>query len=101
MVLKVDPDELLDVTKVMKKDIEKYNKEIANIEKSIELIRKNWIGVDAETFTINFSNFVKKMKAIPKTLETLSSTTDKMNELYTTRDKEFARAIKEAAVNNE
>ena len=101
MVLKVDPDELYDVTKVMKKDIERYNKEIENMEESLEIIKRNWKGVDAQTFVINFSNFIKKMKGIPKTLETLSQVTDKMNEKYTIRDKEFANALKEAALKNE
>ena len=69
MILKVDPDELLDVTKVMKKDVERFNKEIANMEGSLEKIRNNWKGVDADAFTTNFANFIKKMKAIPNQLK--------------------------------
>ena len=101
MILKVDPDELLDVTKVMKKDVERFNKEIANMEGSLEKIRNNWKGVDADAFTTNFTNFIKKMKAIPKSIETLSKVCDKTNEGYTTRDEEFAKELKEGAVENE
>ncbi len=101
MVLKVDPDELLDVTKVMKKDAERYFKEIEKMEKTLEIVKLNWVGVDAVAFTTNFTNFLKKMKGIPATIETLSKICDKSNEGYTTRDKDFARELKEGAINNE
>ena len=101
MVLKVDPDELLDVTKVNRKDIEKFAKEIENMQGSLEIIKRNWKGVDSQTFITNFNNFLKKMSALPKSLETLSQISDKTNEGYDNRDKEFARELKEGAINNE
>ncbi len=101
MILKVDPDELQDVTKVMKKDAERYYKEIENLEGSLETIKRNWVGEDADAFTTNFTNFLKKMRGIPATIETLSKICDKSNEGYTTRDKDFARELKEGAIENE
>ena len=101
MILKVDPDELLDVTKVIKKDAEKYYKEIDNLQNSLEIINRNWKGIDAEAFVTNFNNFLKKMKGIPATLDVLSKICDKTNEGYTSRDEEIAKELKEGAIENE
>ena len=101
MVLKVDPDELQSVAKVMEKDSERYKKEIENMEGSLEIIERNWKGVDAEAFITNFHNFIKKMKAIPETIDTLSEVCSKTNEGYVTRDKAFANELKEGAINSE
>ena len=101
MVLKVDPDELQDVAKIMEKDSQRYKKEIGNMEASLEKIANNWKGIDADSFVINFRNFLKKMKGIPATMDTLSEVCNKANEGYVSRDEEFARELKEGAFNNE
>lgn len=101
MILKVDPDELLDVSKVMKTDSEKFTEEIKSIEKSLGIIRKNWNGTDADAYINNFSNFVTKMKGLPKSLDTLAKICDDANKGYVTIDQDFAKELREEAVESE
>lgn len=101
MILKVDPDELLDVIKVMKKDSDRLKNEIKNMQSSVEIVRANWKGMDADAFTANFDNFLKKMETIPSSIDTFAEVCDKTNKGYTSRDEQFARELKEGAVDNE
>lgn len=101
MRLKVDPDELLDFSKVIKNDSDKYTTEIDNMEASLEKLKRIWQGEDARAFTENFTNFLTRMKGIPQTLSTLSELCDKSNEGFKTRDENFAKELKERALKDE
>lgn len=98
MRLKVDPEELLDVSNVIKKDADQYDKEIDNMEACLEKLKLIWQGYDAKAFTDNLTNFLTRMKGIPESLKTLSSLCSKSSEGYSTRDEEFARKLKEDAL---
>ena len=101
MILKVDPDELQDVTKVMRKDVELFKREISNMENSLGVISNNWGGKDADNFIGNFSNFINKVKYIPKALESLAEISSKTSQGYVSRDEQFAKDLREGAVVNE
>ena len=101
MILKVDPDELLNVTKIMKKDSERFKKEIDNMQSSLNVVASNWKGTDANAFVSNFTNFLKKMKSIPASVDTFAEICEKTSNGYISRDEQFAKDLKGVAVENE
>ena len=101
MILKVKPEELYDVTKVIKEDKEKTDIEIEKMEKSLEKLQRVWQGQDSAAFCTNLSNFILKMKGIPATFDTISKICDETNEGYTSRDKAFAKELEQVAMNHE
>ena len=101
MVLKVDHEELSNVTSTMKKDAEKTKTEIENMEKALERLRNIWEGQDSDAFCTNLENFLTKFKGIPTTLETISKVCDESNAGFKERDEEFGKALEAEAVANE
>lgn len=101
MVLKVDPDELVNVSNVMKNDSDKYKTEIDTMEATLEKLKNVWKGGDADAFIENLTYFLTRMRGIPETLSTLSQLCNKSNEGYTSRDEEFAKELKGSVANHE
>ena len=101
MILKVDPDELLNVSDIMKKDSDNYNEEIDKMFATLEKLKGIWQGADANAFIENLSNFLNRMKGIPTTLDALSQLCNKSNEGYTTRDEAFANELKGRVLDHE
>lgn len=101
MILKVEPEELLEFSNVIEKDAEVYKKEIDNMMNSLEKLKSVWQGDDATAFTTNFSYFLERMKGIPETLDVLAKASKKSSEGFTERDDAFAKELKEGALNNE
>lgn len=101
MLLKVDHEELSNVTKVMNKDSDSVKKELNNMNSCIERLKTIWQGEDAAIFCTNFQNFIQKVGGIPATLDTISKMCDESNNGYADRDKAFAQALEREAVENE
>lgn len=101
MVLKVTPEELLDVSDVMKKDAEVYTKEIEKMQQNLEKLKTIWQGEDARVFCENVDHFIVKMKTIPLTLNTFSKICNESSDGYKTRDEQFAKNLEREAVEND
>ena len=95
MVLKVDNEELEQFTIRMNKSSEEFSKEIDNMLHQIEILRTIWQGTDATTFQDNVTEYLTKMKVLPKALSTLSSVTQKTNKSYAERDEAFGKKLSE------
>ena len=101
MVLKVSPEELLNVSNTMISDSDKTKAEIEKMEKSLEKLRTIWEGQDAKAFCDNLEMFLKKLKGIPTTLDTISKICNETNNGYKSRDEEFAKVLETEAIENE
>ena len=101
MLLKVDHEELFNFTNVINKDSEKAKRELDNMTNCVERLKTIWEGEDASIFCTNFENFIKKVKGIPATMDTISKMCDESNNGYRERDKEFAKALEREAIENE
>ena len=98
MILKVNPDELNNVSNNIKKDVDVFNTEIEKINGNIEKLKLIWQGEDADRFNENFTGFVNKMKSVPNTLDVLSKTCDNTNRGYQEIDLEISSELKGEAV---
>ena len=101
MVLKVNRDELYDVTNVMKKDSDSYSKDVEKLEQNIETLKTIWQGEDSRVFCEKVSEYLTKMKEISATLNTLSEFCDKTNKGFNDRDEEFGKSLQTEAMENE
>lgn len=101
MLLKVNRDELYDVTNVMKKDKEAYEKEVEKLQKNIETLKTIWEGEDSRVFCEKVSEYLTKMKEISTTLGTLSEFCDKTNKGFNDRDEDFGNSLQTEALENE
>ena len=100
-ILKVDPDELIKVTDVMKKDADKYAEELKKMEASVGKLKASWDGIAAVAFTDNFTSFINKMKDMPVALAALAKRCDTANRDYLISDEQFLKDIKEGVMNRE
>ena len=101
MILKVNHGELDNVSDVMVKDVDIYRKEIDNMEKEIERLQTIWQGEDSDIFCTNALNYIRKLKGIPESLETMSKFMNKSNEVFRKTDEEFGKKLETEALNNE
>ncbi len=99
MILKVDHDELYDVTKTIKNDREDYRKEIENMLEQIEKLKTIWRGEDAEVFCSKAFDYIQNMKKIPNTMQQISSIGDKANAGYAENDESFGKQLESEANN--
>lgn len=95
MLIKADNEELTMFTKTMEKDASDLEIEIGNMIKAIERLGNIWQGQDASVFTTNVTNYLEKMKVMPKGITTLSKVTDRINKEYKERDEAFAGQLRE------
>ena len=95
MIIKADSDELDLFVKKMRNDSNDFSDEIDNIISLINQLGDVWQGIDATTFQNNISNYLEKMKVVPKALVTLSNVTDRINKGYLESDEAFTNALKE------
>ena len=101
MVLKVDHDELYDVTNVIKKDREDYKKEIENMLKEIERLRTIWQGGDSQVFCDKAFDYIQNMKKITNAMLSIKDFTDKANQGYAENDESFGSELEVEANNYE
>lgn len=101
MVLKVNRDELYDVTNVMKKDKDSYNQEVEKLQQNIETLKTIWQGEDSRVFCEKASEYFTKMKEISTTLDTLSEFCDKTNKGINDADEDFGKSLETEALENE
>ena len=99
--MKVDPDELVRVTDVMKKDTDVYSDEIKKIEAALSKIKANWGGIDADAYLSNFATFTQRMKDIPIALAKLAKKCDDTNTKYVLIDEKFNKELMEGVINSE
>lgn len=99
MLLKVDHDELYDVTKVMNQDRDDYNKEIENMLQQIEKLKTIWQGEDADMFCYKAHEYISNMKKITNTMQKLSKFSDKANQGYAEWDDSFGKELEAEAMN--
>ena len=100
MILKVNHGELENVSDVMIKDVDVCRKEINSMEQDIERLQTIWQGEDANIFCTNALNYIRKLKGIPESLETMSKFMDKSNEVYKKTDEEFGKKLETEALND-
>jgi uncharacterized protein YukE len=99
MLLKVKHEELENVTGVMVKDGDAYDIEIDKMLEQIEKLRTIWQGKDAEIFCDNVTNYITKMKNIPKCLRNMSKFVNNVNNGYTEQDESFSKELETEANN--
>ena len=97
MIIKVDNEELTMFTKNMIVDSNELSKEIDTMKSLINELAGVWQGIDSTTFQKNVTEYLEKMKVVPKAITTLANVTQKINDGYTQRDQEFAKALEEVA----
>ena len=93
MILKVDNDKLKEFTNNMNNDSSDFDKEINKLINLVNSLEEVWQGIDSENYRKNVLNYLEKMKAIPTTLSTLSKVTDRLNEGYQEKDREFTNRL--------
>ena len=99
MILKVDHDELYDVTKILKNDREDYRKEIDNMLAQIEKLKLIWHGEDAEIFCSKAFDYIQNMKKISNAMGQISAVGDKANAGYAENDESFGKQLETEANN--
>ncbi len=98
MYIKVDNDELSYFVKNMNTDSESLRIEIENMINLVNRLGSEvWQGADATTFQNNVTEYLEKMKVIPKAITTLANITEKKNNGYVENDQAFAKALEEVA----
>ena len=101
MILKVNHEELANVSDTMKSDKELFDTEIDNIVSNIDILKNVWKGEDSDNFCENLLEFTNKMRTISDALETLSNTCETANTGYKTIDTEVSEELKREAVTDE
>ena len=99
MLLKVDHDQLYDVTKVINQDREDFKKEIDSMLKQIDKLRTIWLGADASIFCDKAHNYIANMDKIVKAMEKISKLSDKANGGYAECDESFGKELEAEALN--
>lgn len=101
MLIKVGHDELYNVTDVLKKDQEDYDKEIEKMLQQIEILRGVWQGQDAKIFCDKAHDYIENMKKITTTMGNIKSFCDKANRGFADIDTGFAKQLNAEANNYE
>lgn len=95
MLIKADNEELTMFTKTMDQDASDLEEEINKMLKTVENLGNIWQGKDASVFINNVTNYLEKMKVMPKGITTLSKVTERINREYKERDEAFAGQLRE------
>ena len=99
MKIRIDHGKMGNVTKKLDNSANELMKEINNIEKQIGELKTIWQGAEANIFYIKIDNYLMKMKAIPKTYESMSRFLQRANIMYKEADIELKKAIEDIRMN--
>lgn len=94
MILKVDKEELQNVSDELFKSSSSFEEEIKLWEKEISELKEIWEGYDAEVFYNRISAYLEKLKMVSACSSSISSVISKTNDEYIKKDDEFANDLK-------
>ena len=101
MIIKAKHDELKNYVNHTKKNSALLENEIENVIMNVERLGTIWQGEDYNKFADNILEYFTRMKIIPKTLTTVSSFIEEVDNSYIESDESFARDLRKEAEFNE
>ena len=93
MILKVNHEELKNVTDVMLNDEEVLKSEVDKLLDYLEAIKLIWKGKDADAFYENAHEYISRMKIIPSAIGTFGNFINSVDNKYIENDDEFSNEI--------
>lgn len=100
MNLRVEFDELKNITTVIDKDKDELNVEINKLLDSLERMKNVWSGDDFDRFFNKVYNYIHRMKVLTEFMQTSSEYINYSNDQYRNKDEAFSYELdKEAALN--
>lgn len=94
MIIKVDKEELKNVSNDLLKSSDNISYEIGVWEKAIEKLKNIWQGQDADVFYSRIDSYLLKLKMLSETSTSIGKFIDRANNKYIEKDKEFASELK-------
>lgn len=94
MILKVDKEELQNVSEELLKSSSTFVEEIKLWEKEITELTEIWDGYDAQLFYDRITTYLEKLKMVSACSNSLSTIISKTNGEYIKKDEEFANDLK-------
>lgn len=94
MIVKADKEELKNVSSSLIKSSSQVNYEIEVWEKSISELKNIWQGTAADIFYPKIDNYLRKLKMLAETSNSIGQFIGKANKIYIEKDQEFADEIK-------
>ena len=99
MKIRIDHGKMVNVTKRLNNSAVELMQEIENMEAQIGELKEVWQGEEANIFYIKIDNYLTKMKAIPKTYESMSIFLQRANIRYKEADIALKKEIENVRMN--
>ena len=94
MILKVDKEELQNVSDELIKSSSSFEEEIKLWEKEVSELKEIWDGYDAKLFYNRITSYLEKLKMVSACSNSLGTVISKTNSEYIKKDDEFANDLK-------
>lgn len=93
MEIKVDEEELKNMTTTMGKDADSLDEAIQAITQQLEILRGIWEGQDADKFFDNAREYFEKMQGIPNCMRNMEKFANRANSDFNTSDESFSKEL--------